>query len=150
MDAIPQLSLVDGEPNATPVAAHDPASAEVETFAGHVIEGACVSVTVTVCVQLAVLPFTSVTVHVTVVVPTGYEDGALFVVDATPQLSLVDGVPNATPLAAHDPASADAETFAGQVITGACVSVTVTVCVQLAVLPFTSVTVHVTVVVPTG
>ena len=41
------------------------------TFAGHVIEGGCVSLTVTVNEQVAVLPAPSVAVAVTVVVPFG-------------------------------------------------------------------------------
>ncbi len=43
-----------------------------------------------------VRPFTSVTVQVTVVVPTGKVAGALFVVLCTPQLSPVVGVPKFT------------------------------------------------------
>ena len=41
------------------------------TFAGHVITGGCVSFTVTVNEQVAVLPAPSVAVAVTVVVPFG-------------------------------------------------------------------------------
>jgi len=40
-------------------------------LAGQVIEGGCVSLTVIVNVQVAVLPDESATVHVTVVVPFG-------------------------------------------------------------------------------
>jgi hypothetical protein len=92
----------------------------------------------------------SVTVHVTVVVPTGNTDGASFVTDCTPQLSEVAGVPSETPLAEHFPASAFTVTAAGHVIVGFSLSTTVTLCVQVAVLPRPSVTVHVTLVVPTG
>ena len=63
------------------------------TAAGQVIVGACVSFTVTVKVQVAVLPTASVAVDVTVVVPTGKklpEAGTLAIV--TPgQLSLAVG-----------------------------------------------------------
>ena len=69
--------------------------------------------------QVAVSPFTSVTVHVTVVVPTGNEAGALFVTVATPQLSLVVGVPRLTPVATQVPAEVFTEILAGQVIVGA-------------------------------
>ena len=41
------------------------------TFAGHVIDGGCVSLTVTVNEHVAVFDATSVAVHATVVVPMG-------------------------------------------------------------------------------
>jgi hypothetical protein len=68
-------------------------------FDGQLITGSWLSVTVTVCVHVFVLPLLSVTVHVTTVTPTGYCDGALLVTDATPQLSLTDGLPKYTLLA---------------------------------------------------
>jgi hypothetical protein len=43
-------------------------------LAGHVIVGGCVSLTVMVNVQVAVLPTISATVQVTVVVPLGKND----------------------------------------------------------------------------
>jgi hypothetical protein len=58
-------------------------------------------------------------------------------------------VPRATPVAVH-PLFVVAFTFAGQVIVGFTLSVTVTVCEQVAVLPLPSVTFHITVVVPDG
>jgi hypothetical protein len=72
-------------------------------------------------------PEPSVTVHVTVVAPNGNGDGALFVVDATEQLSPVTGTPRATPLAVHNPASTFGLTAPGQAIVGSSSSVTVTV-----------------------
>ena len=69
--------------------------------------------------QVAVSPLTSVTVHMTEVVPTGNDAGALFVKEATPQLSLVVGVPRLTPVATQLPASVFTETLAGQVMVGA-------------------------------
>jgi hypothetical protein len=74
----------------------------------------------------------------------------LFVTPATPQLSLVTGLPNATFVAVHVPALALTTTAAGQLIVGFSVSFTVTLCVQVAVFPLVSVTVQVTVVVPFG
>ena len=68
--------------------------------------------------QVAVSPLTSVTVHVTEVVPTGNEAGALFVTEATAQLSLVVGVPRFTLVAVQLPASVFSETLAGQVMVG--------------------------------
>ena len=65
-------------------------------FAGQLTAGFWLSVTVTVCVQVFVLPLTSVTVHTTLVVPTGNCAGALLVTDATPQLSLTVGLPKFT------------------------------------------------------
>ena len=64
-----------------------------------------------VCVQVAVLPPLSVTVHITVVVPIGYvplaSDVPLksFTTEAIPQLSLVVGDTTVT-AAVHAPASA--------------------------------------------
>ena len=68
----------------------------------------------------------SVTVQVTVVVPSGKAAGALLLTDATPQLSAVVGVPKVTPVAVQL-VLVVAFTFAGQVIVGSTLSVTVTV-----------------------
>src|ERR1043166_3036592 len=105
---------------------------------------------ITVCWQLLLLPCTSTTVQVTVLVPTGNVAGALLVTLATPQLSTVAGVPRATPAALHSPVLAFAVTGPGQVMLGTSVSSTVTDCWQLLVLPLRSVTVQVTSVVPSG
>ena len=72
--------------------------------------------TVTVWLQVAVLPLLSVTVHVTVVVPFWKIDGASFVVDDTWQLSDVDGVPSVTFDAVHWPGSVLTDTACGHVI----------------------------------
>jgi hypothetical protein len=71
----------------------------------------------------------------------------LFTTDATPQLSPVVGLPNATPVAVQ-PALADTVRFPGQVIVGNCVSLTVTLCAHVAVFPQASCAVQVTVVTP--
>ena len=76
------------------------------------------SFTFTICVQVAILPEPSVTVHVTVVLPNGKLAGALLVTLATVQLSAVTGVPKLTPLAVHLLASANTLTLGGQVIVG--------------------------------
>ena len=62
-------------------------------LAGQVIEGACVSLTVTVNEQLAVLPLASVAVQLTVVVPFGKKEPAAGVhaVPTPGQLSLTAG-----------------------------------------------------------
>ena len=58
------------------------------------------------------------TVHVTVVVPSGKVDGASFEIDATEQLSLATGVPKSTFEAEHTPASTSTVKSAGHVIVG--------------------------------
>ena len=111
--------------------------------------GSVVSTTVTTCVAVLIFPAPSVTVQVTVVFPNGNVVGALLVIVATEQLSLVTGVPNAKAVTPH---VADDETVkaAGATMVGKVVSLTVTVCVTVAVLPLPSVTVQVTVVTPNG
>ncbi len=91
------------------------------------------SITVTLWVAVAVSPPLSVTVQVTVVVPRGKVAGALFVVDAIPQLSAVVGAPRGTPVASQVPGSEFIDTLAGVVIVGCSASVTVTLCVALSV-----------------
>jgi hypothetical protein len=75
------------------------------------------SETVTVWVQVLVLPAASTTVQVTVVTPIGKVAGALLVTDATVQLSEATGVPRAT-VAKQEPASVVAVMFEGQAIAG--------------------------------
>jgi hypothetical protein len=98
-------------------------------FAGHVIAGACVSLTVTVNAHAAGLFAASVTVQLTVVVPFWKvePDGGTQIGAPTPgQLSPTVGAAKVT-TAVHNPAAAGTTIFAGHVITGACVSLTVTV-----------------------
>ena len=66
-----------------------------------------------------------------------------------PQLSVAVAVPGLM-FAEHIPGSFDLVMFAGQLIAGGSVSLTVTVCVQEELLPEESVAVHVMVVVPFG
>src|SRR5206468_465836 len=107
--------------------------------------------TITRCWQVVVFPLLSVTVQVTVFVPTGNCAGALLVIVTEPQLSVAVTVPKATPVAKHEPTLALVVTSAGQaVIIGFWVSRTITRCWQVVVLPLLSVTVQVTVLVPTG
>jgi hypothetical protein len=116
---------------------HDPAVTVVAMFAGHVIVGKTLSVTVTVCVADAVLLEPSVTVQVTVVFPIGYDVGALFVTEVTEQLSAVVGVPKATPVAVHA-VLVVAFAAAGAVIVGKILSVIVTMNEHVAELPAAS------------
>ncbi len=71
-------------------------------------------------------PAASTTVQVTVVTPIGKVAGALFVTDATAQLSAVTGDPRAT-VAKQSSASVVAVMFDGQTMLGASLSDTVTV-----------------------
>jgi len=119
-------------------------------FGGQVIVGGCVSLTVTVNVQVAVLLEESLTVQVTVVVPLGKNEPEAGEQPGAPtpgQLSLTVGG-GYVAAAPHWLGSFDLVMFAGQVIVGGCVSLTVTVNVQFAIAPPESVAVHVTVVVP--
>src|SRR6266478_1323082 len=104
----------------------------------------------TVCGQVAVLPWESVAVQITVLVPTGNIAGALLVTVTTPQLSDTVGVLSVTLVAPHRPGEATTVTSAGQVIEGGWLSVTITSCGQVAVLPWESAAVQITVFVPTG
>ena len=62
------------------------------------VDEAAKLLTITFCVAVAVLPFESVTVHVTVVVPIGNVVGASLVTVATEQLSAVAGIPKSIPV----------------------------------------------------
>jgi hypothetical protein len=122
----------------------------VAILAGQVIVGAWLSTTVTVNEHVAVLPLVSVAVQVTVLVPRAKVEplvGAQLLV--TPgQLSPMVG---ALQVIAGDEQVPDAvfvAILAGQVIVGAWLSTTVTVKLQLFVLPLASVAVHVTVLLP--
>ena len=72
------------------------------------------------------LPWMSVTVQVTVVLPELKITGASLVTVATPQLSAVTGVPSTTPDAVHTPASGDTLTANGHVMLGCSSSLIVT------------------------
>src|SRR5260370_995062 len=124
-------------------------------LAGQLMAGGCVSLTVTVKLQLSLLPWISLTVTSTVAVPTGKVCGEVMVVApilytvlATPQLSV--GVATKATLAEHSLASLGATMLAGQLGLGFSVSLTVTLKLQSVWLPAASVTRKVLMVVPTG
>jgi hypothetical protein len=121
--------------------------------AGQVTTGSSTSSTVTVRLQVPVLPAPSVAVKVTVELPTGKAEPLagppLCVTVGVPQLSVAVGVVIVT-TAEHWPGSLFTEIDGGQVTDGLPVSGTVTVKLQLAVLPAASMTVNVLVVVPPG
>src|SRR5436190_17614820 len=104
----------------------------------------------TFCWHVVVLPLLSVAVHVTRLVRTGNCAGALLVTATAPQLSLAVGAPKTTPVAKQLPTFALTVTSTGQVMTGFCVSCTMTFCWHVVVLPLLSVAVHVTKFVPIG
>jgi hypothetical protein len=108
------------------------------------------SITLTVKVQLLLLPLLSHEVLVTVVSPTGNAKplGGALEVFVTAQLSVA--VTLKVALLTHTPGAAFTVRFAGQVIAGGCVSSTVTVKEQLLELPLLSRAVLVTVVTPNG
>src|SRR5258708_4884548 len=148
--AAPHTSETIGTPRVTLVAPHRPGEATTVNSAGHVIEGGWLSVTITSCGHVAVLPCESVAVQMTVLVPTGNIAGALLVTVTAPQLSETVGVLKVTLVAPHRPAEATTVTSAGHVIEGGWLSVTITSCGQVAVLPCESSAVQMTVLVPTG
>src|SRR3989475_4892391 len=133
----PVRSLSDtlGVPRATLVAPHRPAEATTVTSAGQEMVGGWVSLTITVCGQVTLLPELSVTVQITEFVPTGKSAGALLVTVTGPQLSDTVGVPSVTLVAPHRPGEAIIVTRAGQEIVGGWVSLTITVCGQVTLLP---------------
>src|SRR5207249_5497936 len=125
-----------------------PGAAFTARFAGQVICGSWVSLTVTVKLHVRALPLLSRAVLVTVVTPTGKAKplGGLLVRLVTAQLSLALTV-NVT-LLTHPPGAAFTVRFAGQVIAGGWLSSTVTVKAHVLELPLLSRAVLVTVVVP--
>ena len=146
--AIVQLSKVIGVPNTTPVAVQ-PVFVLTVIAAGATIVGLIASRTLTVWVAVVLFPLVSVTVQVTVVIPIGKTTGALLVTVATEQLSEVTGVPKFT-LNATQELLAFTVTLVGAVIIGFTESLTVTVCVAVAMFPLPSLTVQIIVVVPIG
>jgi hypothetical protein len=141
-----QLSLAAGAAYVTG-AEHWPGVFATVMLDGQVIEGGCVSVTVTVNEQLTELPAASTTPQPTVVEPLGKvepEGGVHTGVPAPEQLS--DAVAVKFTIAEHWPGAFPCVIGAGQLITGFWVSLIVTVKLQLRPEPV----VQVTVVVPAG
>src|SRR5206468_3235359 len=139
-DALPQLSVPLAEK--VTLLLQVPAPAATVMFAGQVIAGASVSLTVTVKVQALVLPLVSVAVQVTVVAPSakGLPLAGTHAEVTPGQLS--DAVAVKMTLLVQLPGAVLTVLFAGQVMLGACVSLTVTVNVQAFVLPLVSVAVQ--------
>ena len=125
-----------------------PAAAFTTILLGQVMLGAWLSFTVTVKEQVEVFPCPSLAVAVTVVVPKANvePETGLYVKVAVPQLSVAVAAKVTTWV--QRPAAAFTLKLAGQVMLGAWLSFTVTVKEQAAVLPWPSLAVAVTVVVP--
>ena len=85
------MSVADTAPYVT-TAEHIPGVLFAVTFAGHVIAGACVSLTVTLKLHVPVFDAASVAVHVTSVVPIGNVDPdvGMHAIEAPGQLSDAD------------------------------------------------------------
>lgn len=120
-------------------------------LAGQFATGFSVSFTVTVKVQVEKLVKLSVAVTVTVVVPTSKNepDAGLAEVLTKGQLSKGAGILKLT-IAPHCPGSLFWTILVGQLATGSSSSVTITLNIQLDMLPAASVAVTVTGVVPNG
>ncbi len=113
------------------------------------IEGAASSTTMTLNVDVAILPEESVTEHRTLVVPTAKsvpERGEQVVVSGPSTASTAEGEVNVTYAPRDEVAEAVISEFG--VITGAASSITMTANEEVAVLPEESVTEQFTVVVP--
>src|SRR5206468_7029478 len=102
-----------------------PGAAFTVRLAGQVICGGCVSITVTVKVQVELLPLLSRAVLVTTVMPMGKVKplGGLLVRLVSAQLSVA--VTLKVRLLTHTPGAAFTVTLPGQLIVGGCVSFTV-------------------------
>ena len=126
---------------------HWPASAATNISLGQVTEGGCVSSTVTVKLQPAVLPEVSVAVQFTVVGPSAKTEpeGGVQATVAPGQLSDTAGAKATLVLQVMVTL---VTMFAGQTMLGGWLSLTVTVKVHVAILPEASVALQVTVVVP--
>src|SRR5437867_1169195 len=115
---------------------------------GQLGTGRSVSLTVTVKVQLELLPLASVAVHTTFVVPLAKlaPDAGRHSTEPPGQLSVNENAK--LTLLAHCPGAVLTVMLPGHAGTGRSVSVTVTVKVQFELLPLASVAVHTTFVVP--
>jgi hypothetical protein len=148
-----QLSVAVTPPNTSGTIAWQLPSALALAGAGQLTVGTVVSVTVNVVVHVAVLPVASVAVTVMVCAPNPTSVPAAGICVTVIALVAVQLSLTVTPAAtlgtaARQLVSALALEGAGQITVGFTGSWTVTVAVQVAVLPLLSVTVRITVFVP--
>ena len=127
-----------------------PGAALTVIFAGQVICGDWLSVTVTVKVQVLALPLLSCAVPVTVVVPTGNAKPLAGTLETFVTAQLSVAVTAKVTLLLQAPGAAVTVKFGGQVITGGWASFTLTWKLHVRELPLLSRAVLVTVVMPTG
>jgi hypothetical protein len=142
-----QLSVTRGDANST-TCSQSPGAVLVTRLGGQSIAGGSLSLTVTLKVQVLVLPLASVAVQVTSVAPLG-KDQPLAGAQTKPapgQLSLTNGA-NAT-ACSQVPGAVLVTMSVGQVMTGSSVSFTTTEKLQVAVFPAASVAVQFTAFVP--
>src|SRR5258708_31978294 len=122
MLATPQLSPVTGAPSDTPVATLDPAGRFTMTSGGQMIVGGSASLTVTVQLQMFVLPLPSVTLKLLVGVPLGkvepLENPASCVSGAPPPQLVLTDTAKVTLLREHWPGSVGNTKLPGQLIVG--------------------------------
>ena len=146
-DAIPQASV---EPPSTSAAVMDalPVASSCTVISWQIAVGATLSSTVTLAVQVAVFPPSSVTVSVTTLTPTSAQVN-VFGLAAKVILQLSVEPPSiSAPVILAWPLASNCTVISWHTATGGILSSTVTVAVQLALFPLTSVTVTVTVLVP--
>ena len=131
--AVPQLSVAVMAK--VTLLAQDPPEVLTVMLPGHVITGSSVSFTVTVKLLVALLPWPSLALQLTVVGPRAklLPLAGVQVTVAVPQLSVA--VTAKVTLLAQELPEVLTLMLAGQVMTGGCVSLTVTVKLQTAVLP---------------
>src|SRR5206468_1088010 len=145
--AVPQLSVAVAAK--VTLLVQVPAEALTLMLAGQVIAGASVSLTVTVKLQVALLPWPSSAPQFTVVGPRAklLPLAGVQVTVAVPQLSVA--VTTKVTLLAQVPPEVLTLILAGQVTTGSSLSPTVTVKLHVALLPWPSLALQLTVVGPT-
>ena len=117
-------------------------------FAGQAITGGSLSLTVTVKLHVFVLPLVSVAVQVTVFMPLAKALPLAGVQLAVTPEQLSVAVAAKFTIRLHWPGAVFVTIFAGQVTTGASLSLTVTVKLQLVEFPNASVAVQLTAVIP--
>jgi hypothetical protein len=132
-----------------------PAPVKTVTLAGQVIDGGVLSTKNAVNVQVAVFPARSVAVKVigillieAAMIVLG--SGLCVIVTVPEQLSVAVALPVRLPRVLVQLAPLKKVIFGPQVITGGVLSITVTICVQVELLPERSVAVHITVAGPSG
>src|ERR1043165_3315501 len=149
-EAIPQASL---EPLSTSDAAMVawPVASRLIVIFWHLATGLTLSSTVTVLEQLELFPLASTRVRVTVLGPTLAQVKALGLTlrEAMPQAASLEPLSTSAAVLRAWPVASSCTVIFLQAATGAVLSTTVTVAVQLSLLPLLSVTVKVTVFGPT-